>query len=217
MFNNYLAIVRLGWDDYANVSKAERSVTEEHSILKFFSDLLPHGGKLLDVGCGSGQPITKYFYDKGFNIEGFDISQNQIEKARRNLPGSILSINEMAKYEYPTAYFDALVCLHSLEHTERIHHKEIMKKFYSALKPGGLMLISANTVAFEGLKPLVGEIQMFYSNFDIAETKNLVNWAKFSTIHEKYLNVLNKKHLYIIAKKGGGSVNTTQTVYSAKI
>lgn len=213
---DYNPLVKLGWDDYANVSKAERSIADEHSILKLFSTLLPKQGRILDVGCGCGKPITKFFYDQGFEIEGLDISPNQIAKAKRNLEKSKFTTAEMTSYQYPQNYYDGLICLHSLENTERIFHKNTLKKFNQSLKPGSPILISLNTLPFEGIKPLTKEIQMFYSNFSLPDSIKLINESKLLIIFKKYISVVNKKYLYVIAKKEGQlQRRISKIIYSA--
>ena len=44
-------------------------------------------GNVLDLGCGAGVPATRDLVDRGFNVTGIDISEVQIERAQRLVPG----------------------------------------------------------------------------------------------------------------------------------
>ena len=41
-------------------------------------------GSLLDCGCGNGENIVA-LHDKGFNVDGFDISEGMLKNVRNNL------------------------------------------------------------------------------------------------------------------------------------
>ena len=42
--------------------------------------------RMLDFGCGSGQPLC-FFKDKGFDVFGVDISQKNIDRCKERMPG----------------------------------------------------------------------------------------------------------------------------------
>lgn len=196
-------LVKLGWDDYARTTRSERTITAEYKIIKLFSEMLPHNCNIIDIGCGSGKPITKYFEDEGHNITGVDISPKQVQKAKENLKNSKIIAADMLKYEFPNNYFDAAFCLHSLVHIERIHHKKVLDKIYGSLKPGGLLLISIKTKSFEGVTFLTPGIQMFYSHFDQFESTKHLTAAKLFIIHKSSVKIDNENYVYAIAKKEG--------------
>ena len=57
----------------ARLFDSERSKRlEEKGWLDRFSDLLPKRAKVLDIGCGAGEPIAQYLISQGFEVEGID-------------------------------------------------------------------------------------------------------------------------------------------------
>jgi cyclopropane fatty-acyl-phospholipid synthase-like methyltransferase len=46
----------------------------ESAWLDRFSTLLSQGASILDIGCGSGEPIARYLIDRGFAVDGVDVS-----------------------------------------------------------------------------------------------------------------------------------------------
>ena len=47
---------------------------------------LPRGAAVIDVGCGSGLPITKVLVSEGLNVYAIDAAPSLVQAFRRNLP-----------------------------------------------------------------------------------------------------------------------------------
>ena len=47
---------------------------------------LPDGGRVLDVGCGCGVPVARALAAAGWRVTGVDVSDTQIERAKRLVP-----------------------------------------------------------------------------------------------------------------------------------
>ena len=56
-------------------------------MLARFSDRLPTGARILELGCGAGVPSTQRLAER-FEVVGVDISGSQLELARRNVLGA---------------------------------------------------------------------------------------------------------------------------------
>ena len=48
---------------------------------------LPAGAAVLDLGCGSGLPITKVLVDEGLSVHAIDAAPSIVAAFRRNFPG----------------------------------------------------------------------------------------------------------------------------------
>jgi len=44
----------------------------EKSWLDQFLRLVPPGGSILDIGCGSAEPIARFFIEQGYEVTGAD-------------------------------------------------------------------------------------------------------------------------------------------------
>ena len=51
-----------------------------------FGDALPRGSKVLDLGCGGGQPVSAWLIAEGFRFTGVDYSEAMLGIARRRWP-----------------------------------------------------------------------------------------------------------------------------------
>jgi ubiquinone/menaquinone biosynthesis C-methylase UbiE len=61
------------YDRYASRWAKDRGkVLIETSWLDRFCALLPQGGSVLDVGCGTGDPIGAYLVSCGYELTGID-------------------------------------------------------------------------------------------------------------------------------------------------
>lgn len=51
--------------------------------------------KILDLGCGMGEPIGKYFIDQGFDLIGIDGSAELINLAKSRFPNAKFMTHDM--------------------------------------------------------------------------------------------------------------------------
>ena len=97
------------------------------------------GARLLDFGCGWGEN-TPLFAHIGYQVEGFDISENNLKLARRLAEQAGVadrihfSIQQAEKLSYSDAHFDVVAGI------DILHHVEIgaaLAECRRVLRPGG--------------------------------------------------------------------------------
>src|SRR4249919_2288582 len=71
----------------------------EQPWLERFCALLPSGGKVLDLGCGMGEPIASWLLSRGFEVTGVDSSLSLIELCRTRFPGHDWIVSDMRALE----------------------------------------------------------------------------------------------------------------------
>ncbi len=78
---------------------------------------VPNGGKLLEIGCGTGH-WSEYFSNKGFDVTGVDISEQMIAIARqRKVSHVIFDVSDAARLPFGDGSFDVAVAITALEFT----------------------------------------------------------------------------------------------------
>ena len=158
------------YDEFADVYESNRGLFDMSPVLgPFFNGLARPKGRLLDLGCGAGEPFPRYFLDRGWEVYGVDFSKKMLHLAAQYAPGMHTICDDMLEVEFAPAQFDAVTCIYSLFHVPRARHPELFAKFRRWLRPGGQVLFTYATREytgadeFEGEKEFMGQ-QLFYSH-----------------------------------------------------
>ncbi len=67
----------------------------EKAWLDRFLALLPAGASILYLGCGSAEPIARYFIEKGFDVTGIDSSPRLIGICKGRFPDQNWMVTDM--------------------------------------------------------------------------------------------------------------------------
>ena len=114
-----------------------------------FLELIPPGGKIMDFGCGSGRD-TKYFLDKGYEVDAIDGSK-ELCKFASEYTG--IRVRQMLFEELDEVeLYDGIWACASMLHIEKKQLPDIMKKMAVAVKNGGIIYASFKYGEFEGVR-----------------------------------------------------------------
>lgn len=94
------------------------------------------GGRLLEVGCGSGQAL-RVLGELGWDAEGVDFDRAAVERARAR--GLRVRLGSLREQGYPAESFDAVVMSHLIEHVP--DPLRVLEECRRVLKPGGRLVI----------------------------------------------------------------------------
>ena len=112
-----------------------------------FIKRLESGAFILDFGCGSGRD-TKYFLDKGFQVEAIDGSKELCKRASEYTGITVkkMLFQELAAREK----YDGIWACSSILHLPKDELKEVLKKMSDALVERGIIYTSFKYSEFEG-------------------------------------------------------------------
>ena len=100
---------------------------------------LPKGAKVLDLGCGPGQ-FSKYLAEKGFAVEGVDISDEMLAIARAKVPNVQFKKMDMRKLDFAEHTFDGVLAAYSTIHIPTSELPGVLSEIKRVLKPTGRAL-----------------------------------------------------------------------------
>src|SRR5918993_5288327 len=137
------------YDRIAEGWHASRRAFTAKRYVEMLAARLEPGASVLDLGCGTGEPVARYLAGEGFRVVGVDESAAMLEIARRVVPEAELIRADMCELELDEQ-FAAAVAWDSLFHVERERHQSVFDKLASLLSPGGLLLLSAGGTGHAG-------------------------------------------------------------------
>jgi SAM-dependent methyltransferase len=169
-------------------------------------ELLPEHSDVLEVGCGNGVPAGRLIAER-HSYTGVDISSAQLELARAAVPRGAFVQEDYTKFD-PGRSVDAVVAVLTLTHVPREQHRDVLARFATWLRPGGLLLATFGTGDLPGwLEEDWLGAPMFFSHFDADTNRRLVQEAGFELLKDKVVPMLEEGHgevrfLWIIARLG---------------
>ena len=129
---------------------------------------LPHGLRVLDVGCGSGVHGAELFRLYGHRVVGLDLSEASIQKAKTRLAEAyVADVTQPERYPFPARqHFDVILFSDILEHlTDPL---DVLTRHYRLLAAGGQVLISLPNVAIWSVR-----LALLLGLFDYGDTGTL--------------------------------------------
>lgn len=179
---------------------------DQQYVDMFLSYLKPHA-KILDIGSGPGN-FTKYISEKGFTVEGVDISPEMLDIAHKKAPGIPFNIMDMRELEFPDNRFDGVISAYSLIHIESAEIAETLSEFCRVLKPGGIILLIVQEGAADQIvdEPLYPGEKVFMNFFQEEQLSQSIESAGFKILETDKQevqdeNVLSNQVIYVIGKK----------------
>jgi SAM-dependent methyltransferase len=204
-------IVADGYDRIAETYRdwAARSPGE---VRTRYTDLLlatlPPGAAVLELGCGTGQPVTRRLAER-FHVTGVDIAARHIALARAAIPQARFIQADMAALDFPPGSFDAVGAFYSIIHLPREEHADLLRRIAGWLRPGGLLVATMGA----GDTPAGVEADwlgapMYWSHFDSTTNRRLVTAAGLDLVaardETEDEDGTPVTFLWVVARKPGG-------------
>jgi SAM-dependent methyltransferase len=102
----------------------------------------PKSGAALDIGCGSQGRMIDLLLQRGFQVEGVDVSAEMIALARERHPTVVFHHADISAWDLPREC-DFICAWDSVWHLPMILQEPVLKKICAGLAPGGVCLFTA--------------------------------------------------------------------------
>lgn len=184
------------WNDFRKNCKINKCVEE-------FVILLKKGASILDVGCGTGYPISDYLSKNSFKVTGIDPSEKMLEKARALDPENAQFIKSDFLSFKTDEKFDAIIAFDSLWYIPVEKQPLIYKKASSLLNRGGYFMFTHGDEHGETQGEMFGET-FYYAALSSQEITALLqeNGFKVVRMQKDYKEpTTGTRDLLVFAKK----------------
>lgn len=207
--NHWDATVARGYDQVAD-EYARLEDNAEWPRMRWLDEILrrlPDRSRVLDLGCGNGVPATAALADRHVAI-GVDVSTQQIELARANVPAAEFMVADLLELHYPPSSFDAVVAFYTFDHLQRERLGELFGRISGWLRDGGLLLFSVEPEDKPGVVGQWLSVPMYFSSYTPDTTRRLVREAGFEIVRDaleqQREGTTDVTYLWILARRPAG-------------
>ena len=194
--------IKLTLDYYREKAQAFCDDTQDVDFSAFqleFTSHLPKGGRILDLGCGSGRD-SKAFLNAGFQVTAVDGSEELCRIAGDFIGQPVLCVTFQ---EYvPAESFDGIWACASLLHIPFEDLSAVMARLAGSLNSGGCFYVSFKYGDFRGVRSgrffqdmtedSLGEILKHIPELEVVSTK-ITGDVRPGREKELWLNMLLKR------------------------
>jgi SAM-dependent methyltransferase len=152
----------------------------EKPWLDAFAALLPAGGRVLDIGCGMGEPIARDLIARGLAVTGIDSSADLIAMARARFPQQRWVVADMRSLSLGER-FDGLLAWDSFFHLTPDDQRPMFAVFRDHAAPGAALMFTSGPAHGEVIGEFEGE-PLYHASLDPAEYRALLSAHGFDIV-----------------------------------
>lgn len=156
-----------------------------HELVSRLSD----GDRVLELGCGGGVPDTQDLAER-FRVTGVDISDEQIRRARANVPTAEFIQGDFTSLDLEPGSFEAVAAFYSFNHVPRDLLAGVFARVHTWLTPGGLFLTALGTSDTDSWTGEWLGAPMFFSSFPPETNRLLLREAGFELLLDEVVTFL---------------------------
>ena len=155
-------VVRRGYDTVGEAYTAWSQASPVRlGYVQRVLDRLPSGSRVVDLGCGSGEPATRLLAAR-HHVLGVDLSPVQLAAARRTSPSAAFVVADITALALRPGSVDAVVSFYALVHVPAERHRPLLRAIGAWLRPGGLLVLSTPVVIEPGVQEEWLGVPMFF-------------------------------------------------------
>jgi len=195
------------YDRFADTYDQNRALFDMSDVIACLHHRLPETtGRLLDLGCGAGEPFPAYFIRQGWQVTGVDFSSRMLALAHHYQPELRTILADMSEVDFPDGAFDAVTAIYCLFHMEHQKHGDLFKKIHRWLRPDGRFLFTYATKeytgaeTFNGFKEFMGE-RLFYSHTTPDALYATLRTIGFTIDEARYREIGGETFLWVTVAK----------------
>jgi SAM-dependent methyltransferase len=156
-----------------------RHLTERKWLDRFVAQL-PSRPKVLDIGCGPGEPIARYLLGTGCAVTGIDAAPEMIDIAKGTFPDATWLVSDMRSLDL-NATFDGLLAWNSFFHLSPADQRQMFPIFRRHAASGAALMFTSGLSFGEAIGTFEGE-PLYHGSLDAAEYRQLLDSNGFDVL-----------------------------------
>lgn len=189
-----------GYEALATDFLARRSASSVGAAtVRAWAALLPPNASVLDLGCGSGVPISQALVDAGCAVAGVDASPTLIAAFRAQFPAASAECCAVEHSSFFDRQFDGVVAWGLMFLLAPNAQATLVHRVATALKPGGRFLFTAPAQRCEWTDVLTGRTSI---SLGADAYRGLIEGA--GMILERETEDEGENHYYVARRSAGG-------------
>ena len=113
------------------------------NAVRQWTQTLPHGAAVIDLGCGPGFPITEVLVAEGLNVFAVDAAPTFVEAFRRNLPNTPVVCESVQDSTFFDRTFDGVLAWGLIFLLSPDDQRHLIQRIADILVPGGRLLFTS--------------------------------------------------------------------------
>jgi SAM-dependent methyltransferase len=152
----------------------------EKQWLDRFSACLRAGASILDIGCGSAEPISRYFIEKGHKVTGIDSSPALIGMCKSRFPDQEWIVSDM-RTSFLDRRFEGILAWDSFFHLCPEDQCQMFPVFRSHAESKAALMFTSGPSHGEAIATFQGE-QLYHGSLDETEYLSLLDENGFDVL-----------------------------------
>lgn len=152
----------------------------ETAWLDRFCAVLPDGGAVLDIGCGSGLPIGRELIRRGFDLTGVDGTPTMLALFQRNLPNIPARLMDMRNLSMGRQ-FSGLLVWDSFFHLSPADQRPMFARLQKHAAPGAALMFTSGNEEGSAIGKLEGD-PLYHGSLNPHEYRALLDAAGFDVL-----------------------------------
>ncbi len=156
------------------------AATQEAAWLGRFVAGIPAGAEVLDIGCGTGQPIAQWLAQQGLVVNGVDSSAAMLAHARRLQPDQTWVQADMRGLQLGRR-FAGLLAWNSFFHLSPEAQRGMFAVFEAHAAPGAMLMFTSGPAEGEAIGDFEGE-PLFHASLSPDAYRALLSQHGFEVV-----------------------------------
>lgn len=152
----------------------------ERKWMDRFNAITATGAMVLDLGCGSGEPLARYLIEAGHPVAGVDSSPTLIEMCRSRFPTHDWVVGDMRDLHLGRR-FGGIIAWNSFFHLTPDDQRAMWPIFRDHAAPNATLMFTSGPAAGEALGKYRGET-LYHASLNPAEYRALADAHGFDVV-----------------------------------